>query len=246
VAVIDELRRELYSGDNPFLAAQFKYMDGGYPHTNIVPELIDSTLGIVRPSFWLEIGSMLGGSAIKTAEAIKRAELPTQIVCVDPFCGDVNMWAWERALTARNSWRFLRMEDCRPTIYERFLANILRLGHHDIILPIMTTSSIGLKLLRRLVQEQRLSCLPEVIYLDSAHEADETLLELMSSWTLLPAGGVLMGDDWDWPAVRNDVLRFAQQITPNEALVTQFTAALPGVTREGNALLYRGQWVLAK
>jgi hypothetical protein len=246
VAVIDELRRELYNGDNPFLSAQLKYMDFGYTHTNIAPALIDSTLQIIKPACWLEIGSMLGGSAIRTAEAIKRAALPTQIVCIDPFCGDVNMWAWERPLIARNAWRFLRVENCRPTIYERFLANILSRGHHDIILPIMTTSSVGLKLLARLVQEQRLSVLPEVIYLDAAHEADETFLEVRTSWALLPEGGALLGDDWDWPAVRADVLRFADQVTQNQAVLEQFAAAHPDATRDGNVFLFRGQWVLVK
>jgi hypothetical protein len=246
VAIIDELRLELYSGDNPFLCAQMKYMDSGYTHTNIAPELIDSTLLIIRPAFWLEIGSMLGGSAIRTAEAVKRASIPMQIVCIDPFCGDVNMWAWERPLAAGNAWRFLRVEDCRPTIYERFLANVLFQGHHDIILPIMTTSSVGLKLLSRLMREQRLSVLPEVIYLDAAHEVDETFLEVRSSWALLPAGGVLLGDDWDWPAVRGDVLKFAEQITPNQALLDRFGAAHPDATRDGNVFLFRGQWLLAK
>jgi hypothetical protein len=246
VAIIYELRLELYSGDNPFLCAQMKYMDSGYTHTNIAPELLDSTLLIIRPAFWLEIGSMLGGSAIRTAEAVKRASIPMQIVCIDPFCGDVNMWAWERPLAAGNAWRFLRVEDCRPTIYERFLANVLLQGHHDIILPIMTTSSVGLKLLSRLMQEQRLSVLPEVIYLDAAHEVDETFLEVRSSWALLPAGGVLLGDDWDWPAVRGDVLKFAEQITPNQALLDRFGAAHPDATRDGNVFLFRGQWLLAK
>jgi hypothetical protein len=246
VAIIDELRLELYSGDNPFLCAQMKYMDSGYTHTNIAPELIDSTLRIIRPAFWLGIGSMLGGTAIRTAEAVKRTSIPTQIVCIDPFCGDVNMWAWERPLAARNAWRFLRVEDCRPTIYERFLANIFFQGHHDIILPIMTTSSVCLKLLSRLMQEQRLSILPQVIYLDAAHEVDETFVEVRSSWALLPAGGVLWGDDWDWPEVRGDVLKFAEQITPNQAVLDRFGAAHPDATRDGNVFLFRGQWLLAK
>jgi hypothetical protein len=136
---------------------------------------------------------MLGGSAIRTAEAVKRASIPTQIVCIDPFCCDVNMWAWELPLAARHAWRSLRVEDWRPTIYQRFLANVFFQGHHDIILPIMTTSCVGLKLLSRLMQEQRLSVLPHVIYLDAAHEVDEAFIEVRSSLALLPAGGVLLG-----------------------------------------------------
>ena len=246
--VIDELRRELYNGGVPYLSAQLKYVDFGYPHTNIRRELIESILRTLRPSFWLEIGSMLGGSAILTAETIKRMSLPTQIICIDPFCGDVNMWAWEKQLTAQNHWRFLHVEDCFPTIYERFLANILRTGHTDIVLPLPMTATVGVKLLRRLLAEGRLSALPEIVYLDSAHEPGETLLELMLSWELLPPGGILMGDDWDWESVRNDVCRFAGQIGTgsNNRILNELAAAHPDASIEGNILLYRGQWLVAK
>jgi len=246
VPVIDELKRELYNGDGPYLSARLKYVDLGYPHTNIRPELIESVLRTLHPGFWLEIGSMLGGSAIRTAETIKRMSLPTEVVCIDPFCGDVNMWAWEKGLAAQGQWRFLRVEDCRPTIYERFLANILRSGHSDIILPLTMTSTVGIKLLRRLVAEQRLSALPEVVYLDSAHEPDETLLELLLAWDLLPPGGVLMGDDWDWDTVRNDVRKFGNHIRANEATLRGLAAQHADASIENNVLLYRGQWLLAK
>ncbi len=244
--IIDELKRELYNGDGPYLSARLKYVDFGYPHTNIKTELIESVLRNLQPSFWLEIGSMLGGSAIRTAETIKRMSLQTEIVCIDPFCGDVNMWAWEKALTAQGHWRFLGIEDCRPTIYERFLANILRSGHTDIVLPLATTATVGIRLLRRLVAEGRLSALPEIVYLDSAHEPDETLLELSLAWELLPPGGVLMGDDWDWDAVRNDVRKFASHILANQQTLHELAAAHPDASIESNILLYRGQWLMAK
>ena len=54
-----------------------------------------------------------------------------------------------------------------------------------------------------------MSCLPEVIYLDAAHEIDETFLELKCAWEVLPSKGVLFGDDWNWDAVKHDVKLFA-------------------------------------
>ena len=48
----------------------------------------------------------------------------------------------------------------------------------------------------------------EVIYLDSAHLAGEVLLELEMAWRLLPQGGLLFGDDFSLPEVRQDVLKF--------------------------------------
>ena len=80
----------------------------------------------------------------------------------------------------------------------------------SMVLPIRVTAIVGLKLLQRLVQEYRLPSLPQVIYLDAAHEYEETMQELWAAWnTLSTDGGVLYGDDWNWPAVRRSVADFA-------------------------------------
>lgn len=49
----------------------------------------------------------------------------------------------------------------------------------------------------------------QVIFLDSAHEQGETLIELALFWPLIQPGGILFGDDWDWKTVRCDVKKFA-------------------------------------
>jgi hypothetical protein len=45
--------------------------------------------------------------------------------------------------------RFLRLENGIPTIYKRFLANCKYSGFENVILPINTTTSVGIKLLQR-------------------------------------------------------------------------------------------------
>jgi cephalosporin hydroxylase len=245
-SVVEALLSELYGGDGPLSYADMRYRDNGYPYTNLIPDVVTSVLAAVRPRFWLEVGSMVGGSAIRVADVVKSQGAATEIVCIDPFTGDVNMWAWEQTTRKANDWQFLQLERGRPTIYERFLANVVAAGHADIILPITMTSIVGIKLLRRLASERRLSTLPSVIYLDSAHEPDETLLELQHCWDLLENGGVLMGDDWDWDSVRKDVLRFVKTVRINFD-EGQCLARRHGrfVEREG-ILLDRGQWVLVK
>ena len=42
---------------------------------------------------------------------------------------------------------------------------------------------------------------PDFVYLDAAHEKGETLIEIRRAFDLLRPGGVLVGDDLDWPAV---------------------------------------------
>ena len=244
--IVGELLTELYGGTSPLSFAAAGNQDAGYPHTNLIPEVIDSILDLLKPAFWLEIGSMLGGSAIRTADLIKRRGLSTGLVCIDPFCGDVNMWAWEQPKRARGEWLFLGLREGRPTIFDRFIANVAAAGHADITVPITATSIVGTKLLSRLLAEGRISALPNVIYLDSAHEPDETLLELRNCWNLLPAGGILMGDDWSWDAVRVDVLRFVKSIAVNSELSARLQQRHGRFSLQDGVLLDRGQWVLAK
>jgi tetratricopeptide (TPR) repeat protein len=245
-SIIEQLRKELFGGDNPLTHAVPQYIDDGYPHSNLRPELIESVIDAVRPRFWLELGSFLGGSAIRTAGIIKAQMAPTEIVCIDPFAGNANMWAEEEANKQAGEWQPLRLERGRPTIYERFLANVSGSGHDDIIMPIAATSLVGIRLLRRLAAENRLAALPDVIYLDGAHEADETFLELKTCWDLLQPGGVVIGDDWDQEAVRNDVLRFGQTVVVNAEARRRLTERHPRFVQHESVLLDRGQWVLIK
>jgi hypothetical protein len=244
-AIVGELLAQLYGDGNPFAYADVNNRDDGYPHTNLAPELIDCILELLRPDFWLEIGSMLGGSANRTAALIKRRGLATGLVCIDPFCGDVNMWAWEQPKRHAGEWQFLGLKNGRPTIFDRFIANVVAAGHADITVPITATAMVGIKLLARLRSEGRISSLPNVIYLDSAHEPDETYLELQNCWNLLPADGVLLGDNWSWNAVRDDVSRFAKTVVLNEPLRVRLEQRHRFERHEG-VLLDRGLWVLAK
>lgn len=68
------------------------YLDYGYPHTNLSPPLAELILDVFKPKFWLEVGSMIGGFAICVADVVKTERMQTEIVCIDPFCGDVNLF----------------------------------------------------------------------------------------------------------------------------------------------------------
>ena len=83
----DEIIRQIWNGENPINYSQPRYIDKGYPHTHINSTLVKAILKYVKPKFWLEVGSMLGGSAILTANVIKELNMNTSLVCVDPFTG---------------------------------------------------------------------------------------------------------------------------------------------------------------
>ncbi len=215
-----EVRQALYGAQDPYATAG--EVDGGYPHTHLTEELVVRVLSERRPRFWVEVGSMLGGSALRVAATAKELGVDLDMVCIDPFTGDVNMWAWEQDLARQGKWRFLRLEHGVPTIHRRFLANVKAAGFEDVITPLPATGIVGMRLLRRVTGWR-----PDVVYVDSAHEQDETFLELATAWNLLGDSGLLMGDDLDWPAVRGDVEKFAASMSV-------------GVEVVGN------QWMIAK
>jgi hypothetical protein len=242
--IIRELLETLYSGTSPYNSSDSSWIDDGYPHTNILPELLEAMFDFIPPVYVVEFGSMLGGSAIKIADVIQKRGLSAEIVCIDPFVGDINMWDWEKDA----EWKFLRLTNGVPTIYKRFLANCQRHGHEHRILPINTTTMIGAGLLHRLAQQGRIHGMPNYVYLDSAHLPEETFMELKASWGLLPEGGVLFGDDWSWPAVRADVERFCSHVGReiDQSRLATLAEKLGAEVLGGNILLYKGQWVLIK
>lgn len=244
--VIPELLKTLYAEGSPYTSADAKYIDNGYPHTNIVPDLLSMLFTTIPPIYIVECGSMLGGSAIRMAETLTSIQCNSDIICVDPFTGDVNMWDWE---TTQPGWKFLRLENGIPTIYKRFLANIQASGFQNNILPINATTSVGIKLLQRLFSQGRISSLPNYIYLDAAHEKDETFIELSICWNALPSGGILFGDDWGWDSVRGDVIKFSDTIKEqlHSSLLSHIHSRLPeSKIHNDNILLYKKQWVLFK
>ena len=248
--IIKQLLDNLYSNKSPYLSCEEKYIDDGYPHTNILYDLLQILFTNIEPTYIVECGSMLGGSAIKMAEILKKNNKTTEIICIDPFTGDVNMWDWEKkGGTGNGGWRFLRLENGIPTIYKRFLANCKYSGFENKILPINTTTSVGIKLLQRLFKKNRINILPNYIYLDSAHEKDETFFELSLCWNCLINNSILFGDDWGWKEVREDVIKFSNIIkntTDYENLNKIHKLINGSQISNDNILLYKGQWVLFK
>ena len=105
--LIKELLENLYDRQSPYSAVDTRYRDEDYPHTNITTELLETLfVHVHEPRFILEFGSMLGGSAMIMAQSVKRHGYNANIVCVDPFTGDANMWAWEASRPEMMCLRF--------------------------------------------------------------------------------------------------------------------------------------------
>lgn len=164
-------------------------------------------------TFWLELGAFEGGSAIRTAQrAERRSPGQTSVVAVDTFLGDART-LWLRPAAERKEW--LR-DDGTVTLYDKFRAHVLQADLQHSILPMPATSVVALKVFMDLSSRQ-VAPAPQVIYLDSAHEEGEVLLELRLAWRTIAPGGIVFGDDWVLPGpddpggpTQRDVLRFAE------------------------------------
>ncbi|CAE7610167.1 unnamed protein product, partial [Symbiodinium natans] len=115
--------------------------------------------------------------------------------------------------------------------------------HRDVILPLPLSSLCALRALQRLSVRGDVP-LVDLIYLDSAHEKGETLLEMVQAFRLLRGGGVLLGDDLDWPAVQGDLHQFLQTLDPAACCGAEddLLSSIPGLhfcVQSG-----RGYWIL--
>lgn len=151
----------------------------------------------------VEVGSFKGGSAAIIAAQIKKYfTKPCQLLCIDHFLGDTQM-----RIDVNGMLDWLGMEGGHPTVYDQFVANVKGRGDEEVALPLVASSTVGLRALDRLGLRASLA------YLDSAHEADETFLELKLLSRIMHPGAVILGDDMNdhWPAVRADVTRFVNE-----------------------------------
>jgi hypothetical protein len=157
------------------------------------------------PRLIVEVGTWKGASAIHMARCLKELGLHAQILCVDTWLGALEFWG-DKEDPLR--YRALRLKHGYPTVYYQFLANVVKTGFQDTIVPFPETSEIAVRWLRKR------GVSPELIYIDGSHEEEDVFRDLCGYWQILAPGGVLFGDDYDeyWPSVRSAVRRFSQVI----------------------------------
>ncbi|MGY3858733.1 class I SAM-dependent methyltransferase [Aeromonas intestinalis] len=146
----------------------------------------------------IEVGSFCGASACFIAEYIKKNNIPALIICVDTWCGDINMWL-------KGSFNsIMGTSSGQPKLFENFISTVRKYKMDDIVIPLRVSSVVAARMIEVLKYKV------DMVYLDSAHEAGETFMELNLYYGLLKKGGVIFGDDYNiFPAVKNDVDLFS-------------------------------------
>lgn len=173
----------------------------------------------------IEVGSWKGRSAIHIAKALieanaerKRAEfsvdsaLPTGrdlfVYCVDTWQGGI-----DHLLSDLPHDRLPRRNGA-STLYEQFLWNCLKANVSSLIRPLPMPSSIAAKLLAAH------EIVADFVYVDGDHTHDGCFADLVAYWALLRPGGVLFGDDVNFPGVHSAVARFMDVEGLDKVVVT--------------------------
>lgn len=157
----------------------------------------------VEPSIIVEVGTWKGASAIHMSNLLKQEGIDCAILCVDTWLGDSSHWY-------RPEWRsHLQIKNGYPSFYYQFLANVVKHGHDDMIIPVPQTSRSACDWLKHEGIE------PDLAYIDCSGDPNIVYLDIQGYWERLAPNGVLFGDDYGGvsdPGVTMAVDKFGQDL----------------------------------
>lgn len=143
----------------------------------------------------VELGSWLGLSARFMARLLSPGG---KLYCIDTWAGSAEHWNIPDFEVQRRL----------VLLYQQFLSNVM---HDDLcnqIIPFRTTTLEGARML--MVRA-------DLVYVDAAHDEESVYQDIMAWHAKLAPGGIMCGDDWDWPSVQAGVTRAANEL--NRSLV---------------------------
>lgn len=192
-------RIHLSSPYERFDAADYDIDLQGWASTSPV---FKSLIGKVKPSLIIEVGTWKGASAITMARALKAHRIEGAIICVDTWLGSLDLW--ERPQYRES----LALKHGYPTLYYQFLANVVKTGYSNIIIPLPSPSTVAFHWFRRV------GVVADLIYIDADHGVESVYNDIRNYWQLLSPNGVLFGDDYlpMWPGVVRAVNVFSKKI----------------------------------
>lgn len=198
--ILDKNNKRYYEGFDTSI-----YGDTLSPGSMPADGLYESWINTYKPNLIIEVGSFLGYSAIKMAKEIKKQNLNTKIICVDTWLGSPEHYI---VFKEQNN-DSLNYINGYPTLYHKFISNVIINDVQDIIYPFPYPSSIAFKILDKLFNKHNIKA--DFIFIDGSHEEIDVYLDLYYYYQLLSDNGVIWGDDWEWGMVKNGVNKFVQE-----------------------------------
>ena len=164
----------------------------------------------LQPEIVIEVGTWKGASAIHISNLLKSNGIEAAVFCVDTWLGDSSHWY-------RPEWRsHLQLKNGFPNFYYQFLANVMKNGHEDMIIPIPQSSRSACNWFRQIDLK------PDVVYLDGSHDEADVYLDCLDYWELLAPNGVLFGDDYGGimnQGVKRAVDKFCQELEREPTII---------------------------
>lgn len=200
---------DAYKGVLPYSAEELAHVEQLYPSqaqrsASLLHSMVLEALGGRPPQLVVEVGSFIGSGAKHVWASLARRRFGDGtdgnrlVLCVD---------TWQGALMMRmppgSHAKIIHTTNGFPDIGTTFLRRMKSAGLNDTVYPLPFYSIGAARLLYLLGYKV------DVVYVDSAHELGETLVELSMFWRLLRPGGVLIGDDEYFEAVAHDRRVFA-------------------------------------
>lgn len=155
-----------------------------------------------RDAVFIEVGTWKGASAVRIAETLKTRGVLKWLVCVDTWLGSPEFYTW--GLDDPTRGVSLNTVAGFPTVFQTFTRNVRALGHTDVVVPFPMSSAQAAEVLAYYRTKAHAA------YIDASHEYDAVIADLRAYRPLMHDGGVMWGDDWDWPGVRTAVEEFAR------------------------------------
>ena len=159
------------------------------------------------PQCMVEVGSFVGSSTANVWGPFAKRK-GGLVLSVDTWQGD--------SILRLNPWakRFMNVTGGLPGVYHIFMRHMATAGLADTVYPLAMAATAGARLLD--IMKWKF----DVVYVDTAHEQGDTLIEIHYYYELLRPGGLLLGDDYDlFPSVKHDVDLFAQCVNASVLLM---------------------------
>jgi predicted O-methyltransferase YrrM len=161
----------------------------------------DQLFSLLAPRTLLELGTWKGSSAIGFANRMLTYCDAPVIACVDTWVGSLEHWATP-SLRAE-----LHLRWGYPTLYCRFVANVIRAGVAPWIIPLPMLTETALQLMT-----QR-DVFVDVVYLDASHEYDAVKRDISDCWDVVDETGFVLADDYLSPGVQRAIKEFCSNDT---------------------------------
>ena len=172
---------EIHLGTNPYEGFPTSQWPSNWHGWESEHPWFTQAVSELRPTVVVEVGTFLGGSARYFAKCLRDLWLDSAVVCIDT-------WLAERVLWSSEAWRpTLLHRFGRPEFYNTFMANTIRAGLTDYIVPLPMSSTAAALFL------EQLQVRAELVYIDGNHEEGDVCrdLDLYYDRVLKPGGRVL-------------------------------------------------------